>query len=266
MKNLLLFIIGIAIFAGAGYWYYQNQTKSPELIGGQKDAHGCLIPAGYSWCEAKQKCLRPWEETCVAASTTQSTSIDTSNWKTYKNDQYGFEFKYPGNVSDISIDTNVAQKNPDGSYFVGEYGNFTDANDIVISGNKEGFSVSILKYPNILTIEEGHGGESSLNMTEYNKVLTDLPVGTYNNASLPPSIKISDDLAVYLSPGYDNYQILSIGAQKIKVREHEIIGAREGPDQSIYEFFIGDKYIVVRNYKPYIYNDAEIRAIISTFR
>lgn len=39
-------------------------NDNPELIGGQKDEHGCLIGAGYSWCEPKQKCLRAWEEGC----------------------------------------------------------------------------------------------------------------------------------------------------------------------------------------------------------
>jgi hypothetical protein len=38
--------------------------NNPELIGGQKDEHGCLPAAGYSWCEQKQKCLRAWEESC----------------------------------------------------------------------------------------------------------------------------------------------------------------------------------------------------------
>ncbi len=38
-----------------------------QLIGGQKDAHGCLVAAGYSWCGAKQACVRPWEEYCTAA-------------------------------------------------------------------------------------------------------------------------------------------------------------------------------------------------------
>ena len=32
-----------------------------QVIGGEKDAGGCFIAAGYSWCEAKKACLRPWE-------------------------------------------------------------------------------------------------------------------------------------------------------------------------------------------------------------
>jgi len=35
-----------------------------QIVGGDKDEHGCLGPAGYSWCEPKNKCLRIWEETC----------------------------------------------------------------------------------------------------------------------------------------------------------------------------------------------------------
>jgi hypothetical protein len=41
-------------------------TICPKLIGGDKDSHGCLIAAGYSWCEIKNKCLRTWEEKCEA--------------------------------------------------------------------------------------------------------------------------------------------------------------------------------------------------------
>ena len=35
-----------------------------KIIGGDKDEHGCLIGAGYTWCESKEKCLRTWEEEC----------------------------------------------------------------------------------------------------------------------------------------------------------------------------------------------------------
>ena len=35
-----------------------------EPTGGQRDEHGCLVAAGYTWCESKAKCLRTWEEPC----------------------------------------------------------------------------------------------------------------------------------------------------------------------------------------------------------
>lgn len=35
-----------------------------QLVGNDVDEHGCIPSAGYSWCEAKQKCLRVWEEGC----------------------------------------------------------------------------------------------------------------------------------------------------------------------------------------------------------
>jgi len=51
-------------------WCEPNQATSASstspVIGGDKDAHGCLIAAGYSWCEVKNKCLRTWEELCKA--------------------------------------------------------------------------------------------------------------------------------------------------------------------------------------------------------
>lgn len=35
---------------------------SPELVGDDKDEHGCIGSAGYVWSEDKQECVRPWEE------------------------------------------------------------------------------------------------------------------------------------------------------------------------------------------------------------
>ena len=37
---------------------------SKPIVGGDKDEHGCIGSAGYTWCEEKQKCLREWEEPC----------------------------------------------------------------------------------------------------------------------------------------------------------------------------------------------------------
>ena len=38
--------------------------ESGTLVGNDQDAHGCIASAGYEWCEAKQKCIRNWEEGC----------------------------------------------------------------------------------------------------------------------------------------------------------------------------------------------------------
>jgi plastocyanin len=52
-----LLIIAVAI-AGCA-------TQTQQLVGNDRDVHGCIGSAGYSWCEIKQKCLRSWEENCT---------------------------------------------------------------------------------------------------------------------------------------------------------------------------------------------------------
>jgi hypothetical protein len=39
--------------------------EKPPLVGGDKDEHGCLASAGFSWCEVKQQCQRMWETLCI---------------------------------------------------------------------------------------------------------------------------------------------------------------------------------------------------------
>ena len=41
-----------------------NGDEPSGEVGGDTDEHGCDASAGYTWCEAKQKCLREWEEPC----------------------------------------------------------------------------------------------------------------------------------------------------------------------------------------------------------
>jgi hypothetical protein len=81
MKKILVIILIIIILslavAGGIYVYkiwivpamnHPETEENNQLIGGQKDEHGCLIAAGFSWCQIKQKCLRVWEESCALAS------------------------------------------------------------------------------------------------------------------------------------------------------------------------------------------------------
>jgi len=66
MKKIIILFFVIVLLSGCSLWQSSispDNTNQP-LIGGQTDDHGCLIAAGYSWCEPKQKCLRIWEEKC----------------------------------------------------------------------------------------------------------------------------------------------------------------------------------------------------------
>lgn len=106
-KGIVAIIIAIvvvtAVLGTGGYLIYKNYSQ-PKLIGGDKDSHGCLIAAGYSWCEPKQKCLRTWEEKCEANSSSSSSYADpTAGWKTYTNSQYGFSIKYNQNLETSKV-------------------------------------------------------------------------------------------------------------------------------------------------------------------
>ena len=54
---LALFLIGIF-----GIPYLYKTSSEDELVGGDKDEHGCIASAGYSWNITKQECVREWEE------------------------------------------------------------------------------------------------------------------------------------------------------------------------------------------------------------
>jgi len=46
-----------------------------QVVGGDKDIHGCIGSAGYAWCEARNECERPWEKYCTATTPKTVTFI-----------------------------------------------------------------------------------------------------------------------------------------------------------------------------------------------
>ncbi len=60
MKKAILLIMVLSLVGISGC----IDDNSDKPIGGDTDEHGCIGSAGYMWCEAKQKCLRTWEEPC----------------------------------------------------------------------------------------------------------------------------------------------------------------------------------------------------------
>lgn len=65
MKKIQFF--GIILLAAFALLFAAGcvTTTNERIVGNDKDAHGCIPSAGYTWCESKQKCLRVWEEPCL---------------------------------------------------------------------------------------------------------------------------------------------------------------------------------------------------------
>lgn len=58
MKNYLILLTTALV----SFSCQNNNANSSEKIGNEKDAHGCLLSAGYRWSIIQEKCVRPWEE------------------------------------------------------------------------------------------------------------------------------------------------------------------------------------------------------------
>lgn len=45
------------------YMVVESATLHPQqLLGGDRDSHGCIDSAGYTWCEVRKECIRLWEK------------------------------------------------------------------------------------------------------------------------------------------------------------------------------------------------------------
>lgn len=89
MKKYIFIILGAALVVSviAGVLYYGYREK--PLVGNDRDEHGCIGSAGYQWCEAKNKCLRIWEESC------------DPGVRNFRSEALGISFEYPSKVGDI---------------------------------------------------------------------------------------------------------------------------------------------------------------------
>ncbi|HEU4677101.1 MAG TPA: MliC family protein [Candidatus Paceibacterota bacterium] len=67
LDGRVLALVAIALAIGYAAVLRQPKPEAPAVIGGDRDEHGCLIAAGYSWCDARGECERPWERYCTTA-------------------------------------------------------------------------------------------------------------------------------------------------------------------------------------------------------
>ncbi|MBU1501773.1 MAG: hypothetical protein KJ905_03310 [Nanoarchaeota archaeon] len=61
-KRIKLLIALLILIAVSLLLFFLNKKfTDDEIIGGDRDSHGCLGPAGFFWNASEQECVREWE-------------------------------------------------------------------------------------------------------------------------------------------------------------------------------------------------------------
>ena len=63
MRKSLLHQVVLAVFLSGCAADNPATSERTNIPGSNKDAHGCISSAGYSWCERTNQCERLWELT-----------------------------------------------------------------------------------------------------------------------------------------------------------------------------------------------------------
>lgn len=107
MKKSIIALIGIGTISVAlalGYVAFvkprtDKPVQNPEVDNSIKDTTTAPLPS-------------PDETASILPETDNITEADTSNWKTYRNDTYGFEVKYPTTLYLFDCSSNFYEQNP----------------------------------------------------------------------------------------------------------------------------------------------------------
>ncbi|QAA80334.1 hypothetical protein EI546_00650 [Aequorivita sp. H23M31] len=62
MRQIGTLIFGILLFISCGSVKDTKDAETSEFVGNDKDKHGCISSAGYTWSELNQNCIRVFAE------------------------------------------------------------------------------------------------------------------------------------------------------------------------------------------------------------
>ncbi|MFH1610570.1 MAG: hypothetical protein ABIA91_01650 [Patescibacteria group bacterium] len=100
----ILVVILLIVFGGI-YFFQKTQevdesdADKQDLVGGDIDEHGCIGSAGFTWCEAKEKCLRIFEEGCDDQILELIDQVETESGLEFEQSTTTFDWMYEGEES-----------------------------------------------------------------------------------------------------------------------------------------------------------------------
>lgn len=61
-QPLTIICFALSVLSGCAQQAVPTPPPMPvQRVGGDRDAHGCIGSAGYTWCARETACVRPWE-------------------------------------------------------------------------------------------------------------------------------------------------------------------------------------------------------------
>lgn len=72
MKKIILFASAIILLSACAG---KKATADKQMVGNDKDEHGCIGSAGYTWSEVRKDCIRLFEDGIVV----KSTDVENEN-------------------------------------------------------------------------------------------------------------------------------------------------------------------------------------------
>lgn len=89
----------------------QHADQEVDLVGGDKDEHGCVASAGYIWSDLLQECIRPFEVGVKMVSEVDSSATSAA-FLVFNSDSSKIELFLPDEEEQPILDRSVL---PDGS-------------------------------------------------------------------------------------------------------------------------------------------------------
>jgi len=111
MKKYLLFSIAPLLVIAC-----QNKNNnSSNIVGNDKDSHGCIASAGYRWSVVQNKCVRPWEESIQLHAVQNAEGAETAAFALTDSSKQKMEVFVP------EVDTLILDKVSPALYAKGDY-------------------------------------------------------------------------------------------------------------------------------------------------
>lgn len=103
-KQIIVIAVSLAVFSKA-------QKTNPKIPGSDRDKHGCIASAGYTYSVLKKECIRPFEQKILLKEIDPKESYTSNAAVVLSNDTNSAELFLPTSTKSIILVKTLSYKN-----------------------------------------------------------------------------------------------------------------------------------------------------------